>query len=144
MKKAPVKKTDLIESLKAATQAESCARWALALSLSEKPECVVHVKGDSDSRFISKYERYEYRLYGSRYSFGGVVIRIFRCKGQNDQIETNFLTDLYGYAIDSSVPAEIRSAVGKLKQAQREVIEAHGWYDAGSKQRSVPKLKATA
>ena len=136
MSKAPVKKTDLIESLKIATQSESCARWALSLSLSEKPDCVEHVQ-------ISKVESYEYRLYGSRYSHGGVVIRIFRFKGQNDSIATHFLSDLYGFAEDSSAPSDIRLVVGKLKQMQREVIAKHGWCDPGSKQRSVPKLKTT-
>lgn len=138
MKKAPVKKTDLIESLKAATQGESCARWALSLSLESSPEAVRHVK-------ISNVESYEFRLYGSRFSFGGLILRIFRYKGQSDQVSANFLDETTSEVNLRSWPLEARIALDQLRTKARQLQQEQGWYSGDTRElRSIRRLKATA
>jgi len=136
--KAPVKKTDLIESLKQATQAESCVRWALTLSLESPPEAVRHVK-------ISNVESYEFRLYGSRFSFGGIVIRIFRYKGQNDQVGANFLDEVTSEVNLKSWPLDAKIALEQIRSKARQIQQDQGWSDGSNKKelRSIRRLKAT-
>ena len=92
-------------------------RWSLLLTLEGKPDFVTNVR-------ITAGESYEYRLYGSQMSFGGLVVRIFRTdNNDSDQVTTVYLSDL---ETSTTYPYEVQEAIRKVREAHRRIIAKHG------------------
>ena len=87
-------------------------RWSLLLTLEGEPDFVVSAEDERGS--------YEFRLYGSALSFGGLVVRIFRYPGNDcDQVETLYLQDLRNSAMFSWSAQE---AIRKVHEAHRRIV----------------------
>ena len=115
----------------------SLERWSLLLTLESKPDFVTNVRITSRPHFEG--ESYEYRLYGSRMSFGGLVVRIFRTdNNDSDFVETVYLSDL---ETSTTYPYEVQEAIRKVREAHRRIIAKHG-YERRVKD-SIPRLPDT-
>ena len=90
----------------------SLERWSLLLTLEGVPDFVTSAEDERGS--------YEFRLYGSELSFGGLVVRIFRCPGNDcDQVETLYLEDLRNSAMFAWSAQE---AIRKVHEAHRRIV----------------------
>lgn len=90
----------------------SLERWSLLLALEGKPDFVASAEDEQGS--------YEFRLYGSALSFGGLVVRIYRYPDNDcDQVETLYLQELRNSAMFSWSAQE---AIRKVHEAHRRIV----------------------
>lgn len=103
-------------------------RWSFLLTMEGKPDFVASAEDVQGS--------YEFRLYGSALSFGGLVVRIFRYPGNNcDQVETLYLADLRNSAM-FSWPAQ--EAIRKVHDAHRRIAASQDY--SKRVERHIPRL----
>lgn len=109
----------------------SLERWSLLLTLEGEPDFVASAEDVQGS--------YEFRLYGSALSFGGLVVRIFRYPGNDcDQVETLYLEDLRNSTMFSE---SAQKAIRKVHEAHRRIV-AKMDYSKRVKRR-IPRLPDT-
>ena len=116
---------------------ESLQHWSLLLTLEGKPDAVftkcvaTDVVGD-----------YEYRLYGSALSFGGLIVRIFRCAtNDHDLITTEYLDDAIVAANSSAQPWFMRDAINKLRTVRDRIVARTSL--TARTERHIPRLPDT-
>ncbi|TXH52033.1 MAG: hypothetical protein E6Q97_16980 [Desulfurellales bacterium] len=108
----------LEQELRDVKRRESLQHWSLLLTLEGKPDAVLtkciatDITGD-----------YEYRLYGSALSFGGLIVRIFRhTTNDHDQMTTEYLDDAIVAANSSAQPWFMRDAINKLRTVRDRIV----------------------
>lgn len=109
----------------------SLERWSLLLALEGKPDFVASAEDEQGS--------YEFRLYGSALSFGGLVVRIYRYPDNDcDQVETLYLQELRNSAMFSWSAQE---AIRKVHEAHRRIVVKLDYHKRV--ERHIPRLPDT-